>query len=300
MRNVVTIPHNSIAVPTELLYPFLFPYSSRSFDFVHAARTPFEKGYGSCVCFDRFIGQCDGFVRSVALLLLFSTVPAARDRLYTRVSAAALVRIMWEGNFMEILIAIFIVACLAVIYYWIFDAKQKEKQELIKEQINGLIESHTNQLKSEGVNVDTVYTYQDNAFKQLDWSKAVAFRLIVDVANRQIVICNDLSNPFSPQKIPFEKIINCEVLSKNGWLSRKGISRAVVGGVIGGGAGAIIGASSAQKSIAKIVIYTSDITTPSVTIDLYAKKNDTWDFDNERDAFAQQVCASIKAIIANQ
>ena len=55
-----------------------------------------------------------------------------------------------------------------------------------------------------------------------------------------------------------------------------------------------------QKSIAKIVIYTSDITTPSVTIDLYAKKNDTWDFDNERDAFAQQVCASIKAIIANQ
>ena len=168
---------------------------------------------------------------------------------------------------MEILIAIFIVACLAVIYYWIFDAKQKEKQELIKEQINGLIESHTNQLKSEGVNVDTVYTYQDNAFKQLDWSKAVAFRLIVDVANRQIVICNDLSNPFSPQKIPFEKIINCEVLSKNGWLSRKGISRAVVGGVIGGGAGAIIGASSAQKSIAKIVIYTSDITTPSVTID---------------------------------
>lgn len=214
MRNVVTIPHNSIAVPTELLYPFLFPYSSRSFDFVHAARTPFEKGYGSCVCFDRFIGQCDGFVRSVALLLLFSTVPAARDRLYTPVSAAALVRIMWEGNFMEILIAIFIVACLAVIYYWIFDAKQKEKQELIKEQINGLIESHTNQLKSEGVNVDTVYTYQDNAFKQLDWSKAVAFRLIVDVANRQIVICNDLSNPFSPQKIPFEKIINCEVLSK--------------------------------------------------------------------------------------
>ncbi len=201
---------------------------------------------------------------------------------------------------MEILIAIFIVACLAVIYYWIFDAKQKEKQELIKEQINGLIESHTNQLKSEGVNVDTVYTYQDNAFKQLDWSKAVAFRFIVDVANRQIVICNDLSNPFSPRKIPFERIINCEVLSNNGWLSRKGISRAVVGGVIGGGAGAIIGASSAQKGIAKIVIYTSDITTPSVTIDLYAKKNDTWDFDNDRDSFAQQVCASIKAIIANQ
>lgn len=226
--------------------------------------------------------------------------PLRGTGLYSPVSAAALVRIMWEGNFMEILIAIFIVACLAVIYYWIFDAKQKEKQELIKEQINGLIESHTNQLKSEGINVDTVYTYQDNAFKQLDWSKAVAFRFIVDVANRQIVICNDLSNPFSPQKIPFERIINCEVLSKNGWLSRKGISRAVVGGVIGGGAGAVIGASSAQKSIAKIVIYTSDITTPSVTIDLYAKKNDTWDFDNERDSFAQQVCASIKAIIANQ
>lgn len=112
---------------------------------------------------------------------------------------------------MEILIAIFIVACLAVIYYWIFDAKQKEKQELIKEQINGLIESHTNQLKSEGVNVDTVYTYQDNAFKQLDWSKAVAFRLIVDVANRQIVICNDLSNPFSPQKFHSKKslIVKC-------------------------------------------------------------------------------------------
>lgn len=114
---------------------------------------------------------------------------------------------------MEILIAIFIVACLAVIYYWIFDAKQKEKQELIKEQINGLIESHTNQLKSEGVNVDTVYTYQDTAFKQLDWSKAIAFRFIVDVANRQIAICNDLSNPFL-LKNPIRKIINCEVLSK--------------------------------------------------------------------------------------
>lgn len=96
MRNVVTIPHNSIAVPTKLLYPFLFPYSSRSFDFVHAACTPFEKGYGSCVCFDRFIGQCDGFVRSVALLLLFSTVLAARGRPYTPAPAAALMRIMRE------------------------------------------------------------------------------------------------------------------------------------------------------------------------------------------------------------
>ena len=94
MRNVVTIPHNSIAVPTKLLYPFLFPYSSRSFDFVHAACTPFEKGYGSCVCFDRFIGQCDGFVRSVALLLLFSTVLAARGRPYTPAPAAALMRII--------------------------------------------------------------------------------------------------------------------------------------------------------------------------------------------------------------
>ena len=201
---------------------------------------------------------------------------------------------------MEFLAALILTAVCVAVGYWIVDAKEKEKQKLIAEQINELVESHTNQLKAEGVSADTVYTYQDNAFKQLEWSKAVAFRFIVDVINRQIVICDDLSNPFSPRKIPFEKIINCEVCTKDGWLSGKGIGRAIVGGVIGGGAGAIIGASSARKGIEKIIIYTSDITTPSVTIDLSAKKTDTWDFDDERNSFAQQVCASIKAIIANQ
>lgn len=291
MRNVVTIPHNSIAVPTRLLYPFLFPYSSRSFDFVHAACTPFEKGYGSCVCFDRFIGQCDGFVRSVALLLLFSAVLATRSGLVLPRSAAALVRIMWEGNFMEFLIALIIAIpiCIAM------NQGQKERKE---EQHNAL-SRQTQKMEAEGVQITTVYTFQNLSYIVSEKSGAIGFRFIVDNTNHQIAISDDILQ--SVKTIPFDKIISCEVYTDSEVTG--GVGRAVVGGVVSGGVGAIIGATTAKKHITsyKIIIYTNDILSPSVTLDLITKKTPVAHLDYQRAVpFAQQVCASIKAIIANQ
>ena len=79
-----------------------------------------------------------------------------------------------------------------------------------------------------------------------------------------------------------------------------GVGRAVVGGILAGGIGAVVGSVTAKKHITsyKILIFTSDIINPCITLVLINSKTKTnsTNYTKAR-TFAQNVYASITSII---
>ena len=120
-------------------------------------------------------------------------------------------------------------------------------------------------------------------------------RYIVDDVNKKVFISNTSSN-FS--EIPFSAIIGCEILTDSEVTG--GVGRAIAGGILAGGVGAIVGATTAKKKIKsyKVVIYTSSIKHSSYTIDLIDTEMKTSHVDYQNAVkFAADINASIKAII---
>ena len=82
-----------------------------------------------------------------------------------------------------------------------------------------------------------------------------------------------------------------------------GIGRAIAGGILAGGMGAIVGATTAKNHVLSyaIAIYTKDIANPQVTITLLNSKTKKDSLEYRlASSFAQEINASVKAIIANQ
>lgn len=110
--------------------------------------------------------------------------------------------------------------------------------------------------------------------------------------------------PMFFEEIPFETIINCELLEDNATIMEGGVGRAVVGAAIAGGVGAIVGASTRSSSnIANsmcVRIITSDILKPYhpiTIIDSPTNRNDS-EYKRRFD-IAQEIYATIIAIICN-
>ena len=166
------------------------------------------------------------------------------------------------------------------------------------EMDNARIAEHTKQLQNEGVVFSSAYNFRNEQSLSSN-SNAIWIRFIVDNINQQIIIADDIQ--LTHQRIPFDNIIGCDIYTDNEVTG--GVKRAIVGGVVSGGVGAIVGAATAKKHIMlyQISIYTNDLTSPMIAIPLIQKKTTTksWDY-HFAIPFAQQVCASIKAIIANQ
>ena len=101
--------------------------------------------------------------------------------------------------------------------------------------------------------------------------------------------------------IGFNEINGFEILEDS--TVTDGIARAIAGGVLAGGVGAIVGAVTAKKYVTSysITFYTNNIAKPQITIPLLNSqtKKDSIEY-KQASHFAQQINASIKAIIANQ
>lgn len=119
------------------------------------------------------------------------------------------------------------------------------------------------------------------------WTIAVDLQKNVLVINRKVLQFGALINV---ELITQESHVSTATSQKNG-----GVGRAVVGGAIAGGAGAVVGAVTAKQSSTTnttvtirangVTIYTSDISEPTVTI-------------KGEDFFCREVYATVLAIIA--
>ncbi len=94
-------------------------------------------------------------------------------------------------------------------------------------------------------------------------------KVIFDEPNEKIYFF-DGSN--SPKSVSFQDIIGCEI-RENGAVTG-GVGRAVVGGLIGGGAGAIVGSTTAKKKVIsyQLAVLCNSLQYPEIICDILSKE----------------------------
>ena len=131
-------------------------------------------------------------------------------------------------------------------------------------------------------------------------STGIDSKVVFDLINRKIAIIN--TNAVKIDYVDFDKIIQCEILEDNSVVMKGGVGRAVVGGILAGGVGAIVGAQTRGSSeIAKnlsIRIITNDVINSLVWIHLIktGTKRDSFEYKRNKDA-AQQIYSTIISIL---
>lgn len=128
--------------------------------------------------------------------------------------------------------------------------------------------------------------------------------LYFDEVMKQLRVENLLGRE-TQRVIPYSSMLDCEVLVDNATVMKGGVGRAVVGGVVAGGVGAIIGASTRSSTdktnsmkvrIISIDVNDALIEIPIITI---ATKRDSQTY-RDAEKFAQEAFATITSIIARE
>ena len=123
-------------------------------------------------------------------------------------------------------------------------------------------------------------------------------RFVVDIDAGQVYYVREFEMEFAA--LEFEKI--CGVDIREGGASTDRFGNALLGGLVGGGAGAVVGSSVVNEKIEsfEIVIHTKNIKDPLVRFNLIDapvfKDSDKYKRAAE---FAYQISASIRAIVAS-
>lgn len=119
-------------------------------------------------------------------------------------------------------------------------------------------------------------------------------RIVVDADNRNIHIFDLHGNHLI---IPFDRLMGCDVFQDKQVVG--GIKRAVVGGLLAGGAGAVVGTMTAQSKITSmnLIIYQDDLQTPQIPIGLIV---DGYGDIQRATAFANEVISTFNVIIKQE
>ena len=131
-------------------------------------------------------------------------------------------------------------------------------------------------------------------------STGIDTKVVFDLNNRKIAIID--TNAVKIDYVDFDKIVQCEILEDNSVVMKGGVGRAVVGGILAGGVGAIVGAQTRGSSeIVKnlsIRIITNDVINSLVWIHLIktGTKRDSFEYKRNKDA-AQQIYSTIISIL---
>lgn len=145
-------------------------------------------------------------------------------------------------------------------------------------------------MQAKGINKSLDIAYNDVAYKN-------NFHVIVDDVNKKLFIYNGING--KNVDIKYEDILGMEIQEDG--VKTNGVGRAVVGGVLAGGTGAVVGAITGRKTITsvKIIIYLKDVLNPQVTMEISHSSSIKTDSITYRNitAFTNQVQATIKAIV---
>ena len=157
--------------------------------------------------------------------------------------------------------------------------------------LNENINKQKNIVQENGITISKELTYR-TVIPRWFW------RFIVDEQKQCVHIISANNDIVS---IPYAKLMGCDIVQDNEVTG--GIKRAIAGGILAGGAGAIVGANTAKVKITSfaIIIYQDDLAVPQipvVLIDTETKKNHA-DYINAC-AFANEVTATLKLLIHRQ
>lgn len=161
-------------------------------------------------------------------------------------------------------------------------------------------------LKTEDEGINEVEKILNN--KNFKTSKSIISKqkksmkqLRVDTEHNQLAICDVF--PYSyVTYINFSDIIECEIIEDSNTIMEGGVGRAVVGGALAGGVGAIVGSTTrSSKNVVnslQIRIVTSNVTNSLFNINLISQETNKEDLEYKNAMqFANNVYATVQAII---
>ena len=187
-----------------------------------------------------------------------------------------------------------IMVALPVISCCMEQKKKQEKAQKMKIRTNLSNERRNTYLREHKLLSARRYTYS-----RLDGAYFAEY--VVDEKKRKILVSGS-TDDYIP--IPFDEITGCEIIINDEVTG--GIGRAIAGGILAGGSGAIVGAVTANKKIStyQVIIYRNNLEHPKFTFYLIIRPAEI-QFENDKncknaDNFARNVNASIKAIISQR
>lgn len=181
---------------------------------------------------------------------------------------------------------------LACIILCIYAEHERKK---IKQQIINNREKRNRYKKKHNLLSAIQYIYTNNNI-------GIETEYIINKKNKTLLVSDTSDNYIT---IPFDEITDCAIVINNKTFGS--ISRAIAGGILAGGAGAIIGTITNTPKINsyQIIIYRNNLEFPSFVFNLIVNSkqnayvNDDTDIENAN-IFAQNIKASIQAIITSQ
>lgn len=188
-------------------------------------------------------------------------------------------------GFGAVLLIVMVVFCVAAIY----DASRRDEAQ--KEQANKNRERIEKKLEELQFKEDKTLYLTLNG---------ISPKIKIDMHNKQIALCD--YNKDELKIIPFQSLLECQIIEDNETVLAGGVGRAVVGGALAGGAGAIVGATTRKsKDIAKnlsIKIITSDLNDSLIVIPILENETNR-ESDKYKKAWtiAQETHATISSII---
>lgn len=125
----------------------------------------------------------------------------------------------------------------------------------------------------------------------------------VDTEHKRIAILFPMYTQL--EIIKFSEIIRCETIQDNSTILSGGVGRAIVGGILVGGVGAVVGANTRKsKDVVydlKINITTNNINNPLITIQLINSQTERSSLIYHKCIeFAEKVQATMESIISQQ
>lgn len=163
---------------------------------------------------------------------------------------------------------------------------------LQNKSVNNKVANLENILGNEGFNTSKTFRF------------GIIYEFRVDFDNKKVAICK-LVNPLEIDVINFSDIIECKIIEDSNVISKGGVGRALVGGVIAGGTGAIVGANTRKsKNIVNnysVQIITNKIDNSLYNIDLInfqLDKINNADLYNQALNFSNNVYAIVQSIVA--
>lgn len=145
---------------------------------------------------------------------------------------------------------------------------------------------------------DYITSHNITVTRQLRYDLATAMianRIVVDDVKKNIYVFT-YSTKNNPACIPYDKLLGYDIFEDS--QSVGGIKRAVVGGVLAGGVGAVIGAATQKQKVTSMsfVLYQSGLENPQISLTLIPNKDYTSSINDARQ-FSIEAGALIKAIM---
>lgn len=196
----------------------------------------------------------------------------------------------------EIIIVCVSIIAIRLFIHFVFTGpvNKKMKQEMIDKE-----EKH---IEDNSIDVSAQHNYNNSLFSNnISFLKGVSFRFVVDENHRCVHLFKKqkFEKDFVVISIPFAEITGGEIVCDSKAVD--GVKRAITGGIIAGGAGAIVGAMTTPPHIMSysVIIYRSSVTEPMIELHLINGKTSTNDVDYlSAVEFSKNVLACIRAIVS--